>query len=111
MARWSIGSCSGRMAKSKAPPCGRSSDASRADHRPLTPLRCIPPLLWVRDDGHNCIQVSLNREIESPIAVDAGLPEIGDPLVFLDAQGRVTSISRSEEHTSELQSLRHLVCR
>src|ERR1039458_9162139 len=58
----------------------------------------------------------------------AGAPVLGEPLVRLhshadsaqptsnslsDASGRVNcrALVRSEEHTSELQSLRHLVCR
>src|SRR5436853_5637447 len=31
--------------------------------------------------------------------------------INMDIKGQILFISRSEEHTSELQSLRHLVCR
>src|ERR1035438_1983589 len=34
-----------------------------------------------------------------------------DPDTFLYNTGPIRSLNRSEEHTSELQSLRHLVCR
>src|SRR5205814_9035740 len=40
-------------------------------------------------------------------AACAGLPKVREVLSFLG----VCRIVRSEEHTSELQSLRHLVCR
>src|SRR5262245_39349473 len=37
--------------------------------------------------------------------------DLGVREVFADALGRVTTAIRSEEHTSELQSLRQIVCR
>src|SRR5262245_63138954 len=57
-------------------------------------LRLIPdPLRWsVRDPYANCRKTSLE------LSFRAGAPTDGAPF-------------RSEEHTSELQSLRHLVCR
>src|SRR5215212_11935445 len=35
----------------------------------------------------------------------------GVPRVYARGQGGLLDVARSEEHTSELQSLRHLVCR
>src|SRR5262245_638984 len=45
-----------------------------------------------------------------PLAWSAPLPAINLSLVQIDC-GKWRSPGRSEEHTSELQSLRHLVCR
>src|SRR2546425_5295978 len=46
------------------------------------------------------------QEILDPVLGNAGL--VGKPMIFLD---EVDGIHRSEEHTSELQSLAYLVCR
>src|SRR5438045_5906006 len=46
----------------------------------------------------------------STVRVDVAVPDTEAPLVKKDLPVKVT-VNRSEEHTSELQSLRHLVCR
>src|SRR5205814_4217122 len=54
--------------------------------------------------------------VPSPSLCTPGLPVYltvtvnADPALIGD-RGVITSLLRSEEHTSELQSLRHLVCR
>src|SRR5262245_63105623 len=45
------------------------------------------------------------------LAVDAAAQGRADTVVSAGNTGALLAISRSEEHTSELQSLRHLVCR
>src|SRR5437899_10096142 len=47
---------------------------------------------------------------EAPLLPDAPVPQLGERLGHLHRQP-VREQVRSEEHTSELQSLRHLVCR
>src|ERR1035441_11048190 len=48
----------------------------------------------------------------TPSGENIGVGELPMNLVFTkDERYAITSNSRSEEHTSELQSLRHLVCR
>src|SRR5205814_7250990 len=37
--------------------------------------------------------------------------KVGDRILFGKYSGQAVKVERSEEHTSELQSLRHLVCR
>src|SRR5205814_6501176 len=52
----------------------------------------------------------LTRGPGGPISLGEAL--VGGPFTLTDKNGkRVTDQDRSEEHTSELQSLRHLVCR
>src|SRR5262245_65162163 len=46
-----------------------------------------------------------------PINYPAGTPGRGVALIEARNGARVLIVNRSEEHTSELQSLRHLVCR
>src|SRR5262245_63109982 len=59
------------------------------------------------------ILVRYAADIESAIVAAAGAPNNGVillPHAIIEAN-RFMIIERSEEHTSELQSLRHLVCR
>src|SRR5689334_24292690 len=45
------------------------------------------------------------------VRAGVGVEELGDPVVRLDLGGEGVELQRSEEHTSELQSQFHLVCR
>src|SRR5437899_7929111 len=54
---------------------------------------------------HDALPISDLRQVE-------GIAEVEGGLAFLEGLERVRHfVVRSEEHTSELQSLRHLVCR
>src|SRR5262245_23884682 len=44
-------------------------------------------------------------------AIDPSLPRPVDELALDQQKQEIEAVARSEEHTSELQSLRHLVCR
>src|SRR5436853_2265703 len=52
---------------------------------------------------------------KTPVKTQELAVEVYDPSYFVDfafaEKDPVTAVGRSEEHTSELQSLRHLVCR
>src|SRR5262245_57650566 len=58
---------------------------------------CVTPLFWFTLP----VKVSLMQPLTS-VRLQRGV---------VGAVGRPASLPRSEEHTSELQSLRHLVCR
>src|SRR5437899_9615297 len=54
---------------------------------------------------------TLFRSIGEVLGEHARRDQLGVAEERLPAQVRVVDVGRSEEHTSELQSLRHLVCR
>src|SRR5205814_9256068 len=59
------------------------------------------PITWNMDVNH--VEASITPQTKAIMVVHIyGLPVDMDPIL---------SLARSEEHTSELQSLRHLVCR
>src|SRR5438045_7718011 len=73
--------------------------APLVDFRPFAVLGSVQPRLTLRPGDNSC-----------PLTVARSC------LIFLgrlpgSADASLGSFSRSEEHTSELQSLRHLVCR
>ena len=49
--------------------------------------------LGVRDDGTENVPISLDREIEAPVIIDAGLPEPSSRIELLGPKGRVAEIS------------------
>src|SRR5215212_4720934 len=75
----------------------------------------IDPELWKRE-----VQ-AIHRTRPLPVALSCELPTagsykaldvVGTPVILTrERNGDVRALVRSEEHTSELQSLRHLVCR
>src|ERR1039458_9947382 len=79
---------------------------------PASPPRCLPPMLEA---------LNLTKTFIGPPAVDSVSFTIrpGEILGYLGPNGAgksttvkmLTGLLRAEEHTSELQSLRHLVCR
>src|SRR5947199_3117893 len=48
---------------------------------------------------------------QPPVGVSQMCWMVPEPTHLADTNGRLARPDRSEEHTSELQSLRHLVCR
>src|ERR1039458_6667959 len=91
----------GRMAQGEGEALARSDlqPALLAGYRDLTTLRYDFPLVLIRagSDGQSVQSLSA--------LFDGALKEIA-----ANGDGERTRM-RSEEHTSELQSLRHLVCR
>src|SRR5262245_42808176 len=80
--------------------CGMARDSGGTvrllNVMPMTPVMLaeyVPP-------DFEAQQKTASEEALAIIASECGLET-----------GRVTSVVRSEEHTSELQSLRHIVCR
>src|SRR5437899_7152543 len=72
------------------------SQNGRAKHH----ISCAPHRAWLADEARK----------DWPL--DSDTPKAGAPAKSSGARRRKSAgISRSEEHTSELQSLRHLVCR
>src|SRR5205814_9760290 len=56
-------------------------------------------------------RVAIRSRVMAPLSSPDAIGEYTiTPILCCKAKGR-TEVSRSEEHTSELQSLRHLVCR
>src|SRR5437899_3376268 len=51
------------------------------------------------------------HEAVDDLPPEAGADDVGDRAVIRARRSRKEPVERSEEHTSELQSLRHLVCR
>src|SRR5437899_10553395 len=84
---------------------------------PLTPGRVRLALvsgLWAYDGWGDLSFVGgevRDPERNLPRALVMGTAAIIAIYLLVNARGRLRSGSRSEEHTSELQSLRHLVCR
>src|SRR5437899_7622892 len=69
-----------------------------------------------RSSDLEVVTVEVGQELaefeQLDLHVDADFLELGlDDLELLNLGGLELQIVRSEEHTSELQSLRHLVCR
>src|SRR5205814_9483951 len=81
-------------------PTRRSSDL-REDGRPTAARSVAPARARARQRG--------DRARRSPSRAPAPLPRTAAASTTSTARGRPSR--RSEEHTSELQSLRHLVCR
>src|SRR5438045_5062612 len=77
--------------------------------RHLRPSRLFPYTTLFRS-GHESggVARAVGGELEADDAVSA---EVAGDQVAAPVLGQVGAIDRSEEHTSELQSLRHLVCR
>src|SRR5262245_62485888 len=63
--------------------------------------------LWVRDDDEERSETILDRQ---PAPVNDPVDKLSREET-MKALGAAVDRLRSEEHTSELQSLRHLVCR
>src|SRR5262245_64848597 len=66
------------------------------------------------DSGHRAL--ALAQETELPLHSNRGqhlgtFGAAGERCSLRGARPKYTPLERSEEHTSELQSLRHLVCR
>src|SRR5438045_7612788 len=74
--------------RSFSPDAGKEMDDTHQDAEPLAPIVCVT--------------TSFQPMIEFP-AITENFPVQDEP--------PVREVLRSEEHTSELQSLRHLVCR
>src|SRR5471030_2194458 len=70
--------------------------------------------LWVRSETINQSSLTLNLDLSRPVFYVLQNPSLTD-LAVVDTEctkaGLPRPVLRSEEHTSELQSLRHLVCR
>src|SRR2546422_3990932 len=89
----------------------------------LAPGDLDQPALVARDFGEDALKAALGASVEGVGGVtprapqraaresneDAGTPRIGG--FALDAEEDFGDAHRSEEHTSELQSRLHLVCR
>ena len=60
-----------------------------------------PPSLRVREDVHDVIGIAADEEVEAPIVVDAGLPEVLGLVVLLGAERRVTEVLLQEPHLLE----------
>src|ERR1035438_10666602 len=84
--------CSGKRVRGKTTTCSGNSGSSRVDMLPLLRLRPVPAIL--------------SRECKR-----AGAMRIDGKVVLITGASEGIGAARSEEHTSELQSLRHLVCR
>src|ERR1035438_3364631 len=67
---------------------------------------CAELLLLDAEDSERDISLYIN----SPGGVITDGLAIYDTMQYVNADVRTICIGRSEEHTSELQSLRHLVC-
>src|SRR5207244_12679242 len=67
----------------------------------------LGPCPGVETPGYLC-PFGTKQEVQSPKGINAALPGTGAPT---ERRTRVPGFRRSEEHTSELQSPDHLVCR
>src|SRR5205814_8565498 len=92
---------SGPLRQRPSFPPRRSSDLAEVDRRPDSIGKAIPnaEILVVRADGTRCEPGEVGELVHRGALVAMG---------YWNDRGRT---ARSEEHTSELQSLRHLVCR
>src|SRR5262245_62464575 len=98
----------------------RAVDA-RTEHAPSSALRRPSPaamrILITNDDGIHAEGLDVCAEIGRALSEDVWViaPEFDQSGVShslsLNDPLRLREVGRSEEHTSELQSLRHLVCR
>src|ERR1035441_8146308 len=92
---------------------GLAHDGDRAAHEPSNP----PPPRWLASQSARCWECQPARR--SPKVRERGVTRLRQPsLGRRNASGIAPGLrqtgpydARSEEHTSELQSLRHLVCR
>src|SRR2546422_7186679 len=66
----------------------------------------FPYTTLFRSQGHGLVEVALRDRANDASGLADGVHQVVDQRVH-----RVDGLSRSEEHTSELQSRLHLVCR
>jgi hypothetical protein len=59
-------------------------------------LRIARELLGVRHDVNEVVGIALDGEIETPAAVDPGLPDSSSLIIFLGSERWVTEISDQE---------------
>src|SRR5687768_18358384 len=85
------------------------------DNRELLRLLLAGANYDVREarNGQECLTMATTDPLPDLIMVDLSMPELDGWEVFrhLKANSNTANIPRSEEHTSELQSRLHLVCR
>src|ERR1035438_6808008 len=91
--------------------------------RQIFPLRAAvifallsAPSLYAADAAPLQTALVQYREVEQTYAAEGVVEAVKQSTVAAQISGRVVAVNfdvgdRSEEHTSELQSLRHLVCR
>src|ERR1035441_8771268 len=76
-----------------------------------SPVRRVPKTVRLPAAGADCISPTALQSYPSVRAIQIGGAAHTTPVALTCRNGGLAANHRSEEHTSELQSLRHLVCR